>query len=166
MPQSSIPWLETAYSSLGAKETPGNQNTKKILDWAKEAGLSSDYNADSIPWCGLFVSWVFTRNGILYPDSPLWALSWNNFGVKLKEPAIGCVLVFKRNGGGHVGFAISQDKNNFHVLGGNQSDMVSITKIDKDRCVGYRWPKEFQGRLIQPLPTKSLPGVIVSRNEI
>jgi hypothetical protein len=32
------------------------------------------------------------------------------------------------------------DATTYTVLGGNQSDSVSITRIAKDRCVARRWP--------------------------
>lgn len=51
---------------------------------------------------------------------------------------LGDILVFKRDGGGHVGFYVAEDKDYYHVLGGNQSDSVNITRIAKYRCVGIR----------------------------
>jgi len=51
------------------------------------------------------------------------------------------VLIFQREGGGHVGIYIAEDKDCYHVLGGNQSDAVTITRISKKRCVGIRRPK-------------------------
>ena len=50
------------------------------------------------------------------------------------------VLVFERGSGGHVGFAIGQDDTHFFVLGGNQSDAVTIARIAKSRLLGARWP--------------------------
>ena len=44
-------------------------------------------------------------------------------------------------GGGHVGIYIAEDKDCYHVLGGNQSDAVTITRISKKRCFGIRRPK-------------------------
>jgi cell wall-associated NlpC family hydrolase len=51
---------------------------------------------------------------------------------------LGDVLVFKRQGGGHVGLYVGEDKDAYHVLGGNQSDSVSITRILKDRLHAAR----------------------------
>tara|TARA_R110002126_G_scaffold44153_2_gene126133 strand:+ start:545 stop:1216 length:672 start_codon:yes stop_codon:yes gene_type:complete len=47
------------------------------------------------------------------------------------QPITGAVLVFERGSGGHVGFAIGQDDTNFYVLGGNQSDAVTVARIAK-----------------------------------
>ena len=48
--------------------------------------------------------------------------------------------MFKRPGGGHVGFLVGQDATRYRVLGGNQSDAVTETWIEKARCVAIRWP--------------------------
>lgn len=134
------PWMNTAYSRLGVKETPGPRNNATIMQWAEVTGLRKVYTADSIPWCGLFVAFIMAQNGLEPVKDPLWAQNWNKYGTKLSEPAFGAIMVFVRDGGGHVGFYVSEDDYNYHILGGNQSDMVSITKVSKSRCIGYRWP--------------------------
>ena len=50
------------------------------------------------------------------------------------------MLVFTRSGGGHVGFYAGEDADAYHVLGGNQSDAVTIARIAKSRCIAIRWP--------------------------
>lgn len=156
--------MNTANSKIGTKETPGSKNTAEIMSWARETELSKDYTADSIPWCGLFVAWVMVRNGIEPVEQPLWAQNWNKFGKKLAEPAFGAVMVFKREGGGHVGFYVGEDTHNYHILGGNQSDAVSITKVAKNRCIGFRWPPGMDKFLVKGRITGSIPGK-VSQNE-
>lgn len=42
---------------------------------------------------------------------------------------------------GHVGFYVSEDSGTYHILGGNQSNAVTITKVRKGRFLGARWPK-------------------------
>lgn len=133
-------WMNVAKNLIGTDEVPGSKNNPIIIQWAKDLGLIKDYNADSIPWCGLFTAHVLSEAGHDVVDTPLWALSWKNYGEKLDEPLYGAILVFKRTGGGHVGFCVGQEDNYYHVLGGNQDDTVSIKKIEKSRCVGIRWP--------------------------
>lgn len=125
---------------LGTVETAGAGNTPKIMKWAAEVGLSSTYSADSIPWCGLFAAVVVKRAGKQVVGSPLWAKSWANFGVAVAKPGLGDILVFSRKGGGHVGFYVAEDATAYHVLGGNQSDSVSITRIAKNRLFAARRP--------------------------
>jgi uncharacterized protein (TIGR02594 family) len=73
--------------------------------------------------------------------NPLWARNWNNFGVSTKVAMLGDVLVFARESGGHVGIYVGEDAKAYHVLGGNQSNSVSVTRINKSRCIGIRRTK-------------------------
>lgn len=72
----------------------------------------------------------------------------------MPRPAYGCVVVFSREGGGHVGFVVGRDKNgNLMVLGGNQGDAVSIRPFPVSRVTCYRWPSAYpsSGRFVLPL---------------
>lgn len=143
-------WLKTAQASIGVKEYPGAANNPLIMRMATKAAkfLGIKYDGDHVPWCGLFASYCMVENGFIPPSIAIRASEWAKWGVALSKPAPGAVLVFTREGGGHVGFYISEDAQYFHVLGGNQGDAVSIIKIARDRCTAIRWPKEI------PLPTK------------
>jgi len=46
----------------------------------------------------------------------------------------------KQSGLGHVGFYAGEDATAYRILGGNQSDSVSLAWVGKDRLVGARWP--------------------------
>jgi uncharacterized protein (TIGR02594 family) len=131
-----------ALKLYGTLESPGSANNPNIVAWAKEVGgeVADAYKADSIPWCGLFMAVVAKRAGKEIPKHPLWALSWSAFGAKTDAPALGDVLVFARNGGGHVGLYVGEDASAFHVLGGNQSDRVCITRVAKSRLYAARRP--------------------------
>ena len=83
--------------------------------------------------------------------NPYWARNWLQFGLETK-PVPGAVLIFERGSGGHVGFAVGQDDTHFFVLGGNQSDAVTIARIAKSRLLGARWPATYPPRL-QRLPS-------------
>jgi uncharacterized protein (TIGR02594 family) len=131
-----------ALKLYGTLETPGSANNPTIIAWAKEVGgeVADAYKADSIPWCGLFMAVVAKRAGKEIPKHPLWALSWSAFGAKVPDAALGDVLVFVRNGGGHVGLYVGEDASAFHVLGGNQSDRVCITRVSRGRLYAARRP--------------------------
>lgn len=137
-------WHREAQRLIGVKETPGAGNTATILGWAKGLGgfVASYFKADSIPWCGLFVGHVVatTLPAEALPANPLGARNWATFGRKLEVPATGAILVFSRTGGGHVGFYAGEDADAYHVLGGNQSDAVTIARVAKSRCIAIRWP--------------------------
>lgn len=133
-----------AMKFLGLKEIKGAVNNKTITDWANEVGgkVADVYKSDEIAWCGLFLAMLAVRTKRTLPKDPLWALNWNTFGnrVEKEDAMLGDVLVFIRNGGGHVGLYVGEDKTAFHVLGGNQSDSVCITRILKSRLYGVRRP--------------------------
>lgn len=136
--------MNTARNLVGTKERPGTANNPTILEWANAIGgwVANYYTKDEIPWCGLFVAHVLEENNLSLPKNPLSALDYLKWGQKMSKPTPGAIMVFTRNGGGHVGFYVSEDSENYHILGGNQSDMVNVTKIAKNRLAGIRWPKE------------------------
>ena len=138
-------WLAVARSRLGTKEAPGPANSVTILGWARRLGtrvLGIIYNADSVPWCGVFVASCLAEDRLDAPAIAVRARSWATWGKMLRSDRLapGAVLVFERDGGGHVGFYVGEDPVAYHVLGGNQDDAVTIARIAKTRCVATRWP--------------------------
>ncbi|WP_085025672.1 TIGR02594 family protein [Ensifer aridi] len=137
-------WMREARRFMGLKEVTGAASNGTILGWAKRLGgwVAGFYTNDDIPWCGLAVAhWIsFTLPSEPLPANYLSALAWAKFGRQLEAPVLGAVLVFKRPGGGHVGLYVGEDASHFHVLGGNQSNSVSVTRIAKDRLEAIRWP--------------------------
>lgn len=129
--------IAVAVGYLGTNEAKGPVNNPVIMRWAQDLGLKQ-YTADSIAWCGLFVARVVSKAGFEPVKDPLWARNWAKWGTGEKVAMLGDVLVFVREGGGHVGFYVAEDKDFYHVLGGNQSDSVTITRIAKSRCIGIR----------------------------
>lgn len=132
--------LVEAIKLFGVVEAKGTANSPTIIAWANEVGgkVEDVYKQDSIPWCGLFMAVVAKRAGKGVPKDPLWALNWGTFGTKVDKPMLGDVITFIRNGGGHVGIYVAEDNECYHVLGGNQSDMVCITRILKARAYAFR----------------------------
>lgn len=130
--------LLEALRLYGTVETPGKGSNPTILAWAKEVGLDRVYTADSVPWCGLFMAVIAMRAGKRLPAKPLWALSWGTWGEDGGQPELGDVLVFTRDGGGHVGIYVGEDATAYHVLGGNQKDAVTIARVAKERLYACR----------------------------
>jgi len=132
-------WLTEARKYIGTKEIPGVKHESLIVSWwkaIKRGGIKSD----EVPWCAAFVGAMLESVGIQSSrfESAKSYLSW---GVPLEEPQVGCVVVFTRDGGGHVGFVVGRDKyNRLIVLGGNQGNAVTIAAFSRDRVSGYRWP--------------------------
>ena len=139
--------IRLALAEYGTAEVIGKGSSRTILAWRDElnqAGVKIfGYSDDSVPWCGLFAAIVcYRRQKRAYevPAEPLWARNWTSYGVKSPEPALGDVLVFQRGGGGHVGFYVAEDETAYHVLGGNQSDSVTIARVAKARLLAARRP--------------------------
>lgn len=129
-----------AVKEIGTTEIPGKDSNQKILDWAKEVGLDKTYSNDDVPWCGLFMAVIAKRAGKTIPNGPLWALNWARFGNRVLQPMLGDVLTFKRPTGGHVGLYVGEDGEAYHVLAGNQSNAVNITRISKNRVYSMTRP--------------------------
>ncbi len=140
---SAIPWYEEALRLKGTKEGAGRADNPTILRWAKRFGLA--YQHDSTAWCGLFTAHCIATAlpDEPLPSNPLGARNWLRFGVAV-APTLGAIMVFWRgsrsSAQGHVGFYAGEDAAAFHVLGGNQSDSVSIARVAKTRLLGARWP--------------------------
>ncbi|SCX30564.1 putative peptidoglycan binding domain protein [Agrobacterium sp. DSM 25558] len=160
-------WMREARRYMGLKEIAGAKSNPTIMGWAKKAGgwIANYFTDDDIPWCGLAVqNWISTTlPEELLPSNPLGALNWKTFGREVPA-CVGAILVFERPGGGHVGFYVGEDRTHFHVLGGNQQNSVSITRVEKDRLRATRWPKTGEA----PVPGRvqlQKSGAPISRNE-
>lgn len=158
-------WLIEARRLIGQGEIPGPRHNGLIANgWArldKKLGLAARFNDDETPWCGWFVAHCIDVAGLPFPRMYARALAWADWGKPCK-PTVGAVGVFKRPGGGHVGFLVAENAANYYVLGGNQSNAVNIMQLAKNRLVATRWPQGLG------LPEPGLPrntGGPVSRNE-
>ena len=100
-------------------------------------------------WCAAFVNTILLENDI--PTSaevspyPLMARSFLSWGEEVEEPKQGDILVFERGESGwqgHVGFYVSTKKVNgetyYNVLGGNQSNSVSIELYPESKLLSIR----------------------------
>lgn len=159
--------LIEAIKLYGTIEAENEENNPIILSWAREIGgyAKDNYSQDSIPWCGLYVGVCAHRAGWDVPHNPLWAFSWSNWGRPVPEPMLGDILVFSRDGGGHVGFYVGEDHEAYHVLGGNQSDAVTFCRILKTRLKATR---RCPWRIAQPLSVRRIflqPTGGLSKNE-
>lgn len=161
--KSTHPLIQQALLLYGVSEVVGKSSNPIILEWAKEIGQTW-YVSDDIPWCGLFVGVVAHRAGVKLPAQPLRARSWSNFGgnVPIAAAGLGDVLVFSRGNAGHVGLYVGNDGKNFHVLGGNQGDTVSIVPVAKARLIDVR---RCPGITTTPKPVQRLVHGQVSTNE-
>jgi uncharacterized protein (TIGR02594 family) len=142
MPTALPAWLAFARSLIGTAEIPGPKNSPTIMGWIKALGtkvLGIAVFDDETAWCGIFMAWCMRSCMIDPPPIAVRASSWSTWGRPC-SPGVGSVLVFKRPGGGHVGFYTGERPDAYRVLGGNTGNRVAETWIAKDRLVASRWP--------------------------
>lgn len=117
--------VEIASKEIGYKETPKNSNKTKYGKW---------FLLDSVPWCGIFVSWVYNQAG-----KPLGNIGFSKgfagcqtavaYFIKNKKttktPVPGDIVFFDWNGDGrydHTGiFVAGIDTKRFKTIEGNTS---------------------------------------------
>lgn len=134
-------WLTLARKYIGVREVKGPKHSGVIINWL--VNLRAWWRNDEDAWCGVAVAAWMQEAGLPYPKQWYRAKSWSDYGSNLRPERIapGAILVFDRTGGGHVGLYVGHDDLCYHVLGGNQGNAVSITRIMKARCIAIRWPK-------------------------
>jgi len=153
-----IKWIAEARKHIGLREVKGGQHNPLILQFWKDIKRGG-IKDDETPWCAAFVGAMLERTGVQSTRFES-ARSYLDWGRHLDAPAYGCVVVFTRDGGGHVGFVVGKTPSgDLLVLGGNQGDAVCIRAFPTSRVSGYRWPvTEFMES--RPLPVMSVQGSI------
>jgi uncharacterized protein (TIGR02594 family) len=137
----------------GVHEIHGREHSARVIEYHKTTRLRA--SSDEIAWCSSFVNWAFVRSGIRGTDSAR-ARSWLFWGQQiecsLEFAPFGAVVIFQRGAGeqpgpnvldapGHVGFLYGTDAlGSVLVLGGNQSNAVSIRPYSASQVLGIRWP--------------------------
>ncbi|NBN63094.1 TIGR02594 family protein [Microvirga tunisiensis] len=146
-------WLTIARSKMGLHE---QRDRGGLMAWLRSDGHTLGDPA-RLPWCGDFVE---TALALALPaevlhTNPYLARNWLRFGVPLERPSVGAVAVFWRGArtgsSGHVGFYVGEDADHYHILGGNQANMVSVVRIARERLLGFRWPASMPLPLTGPV---------------
>lgn len=140
--QDSTTLISTAESALGLNEQAQKATLQSYL---AEGGVNIDPSQTA--WCAAFVNATLGKNG-LDGTGKLNARSFLDWGQEVTEPKLGDIVVLSRTEDpalGHVGFFKGFDENgNILILGGNQSDSVSVQSYSKDRLLGYRRAEGLQ----------------------
>ncbi|HEX9946172.1 MAG TPA: TIGR02594 family protein [Allosphingosinicella sp.] len=135
------PWYEVALRELaaGVAEREGGEDPR-ILEYLATCSDLEEGEAerDSTPWCSAFVNWCLAQSGLKGTDSG-WARTWAEWGEPIDPPRPGAVAVWARGRTsgdapvitGHVGFLVEDLGDSLLVLGGNQSDSVSLKTYPK-----------------------------------
>ncbi|HEX2843307.1 TIGR02594 family protein [Hyphomicrobium sp.] len=143
-------WLEQAWREFGEAERAGASSNPRIMAMFRDAGRP-DVTRDEVAWCAAFVGACLERAGLRSTRS-LLARSYLKWGDALPKPCIGAIAVFSRGSDpsqGHVGFWLGETDEAIVVLGGNQSNAVSVALYPKSRLLAVRWPAAAQ-TAVQP----------------
>lgn len=144
-------WVQEGRRRLGLHES-----NPKLKAFLKSDGRTLG-DPELLPWCGDFVE---TCIRLALPDEPIpanpyLARNWLSAGVKCPEPVVGAVAVFwrgtKTGTSGHVGFVVGADAKYLSILGGNQSNTVSVARLDRARLLGCRWPATAGAITVAPM---------------
>ncbi|MBD1208519.1 MAG: TIGR02594 family protein [Ignavibacteria bacterium] len=142
--------FDIATYELGTAEIFGDTHNSRIVEY--HAATSLRATSDEVPWCASFVNWCLKKATITGTNSAR-ARSFLTWGVavSLEEAERGDIVVLSRGTNvqfGHVGFFAGQEGKSVLVLGGNQSNKVSISPYPLHRILSIR-------RAIMPSETPS-----------
>lgn len=133
--------LEVASAYLGLSEDRDMDNITLSRFIRQATGMS--INPATTAWCAAFVDAVLHQSGQGGGTGRLNARSYLNWGQSVDNPQRGDIVVLWRgdpNGWqGHVGFFEGYDSNgNIRILGGNQSNQVSVETYPTTQLLGFR----------------------------
>lgn len=135
------PWLTHGFQLLGLHEIPGKVHDYRVVAMFADCG-HPEVKDDETAWCAAFVGSCLAHAGI-EGTKKLNALSYKDWG-RTCDPKVGAIGVKRRAGGaswqGHVGFIVAANHREITMLGGNQSDSVSIARFPIKDFVAVRWP--------------------------
>lgn len=144
------PWMAEMHRKKGLHEVHNNATLAAYMRrWGAYLG-----NPANLPWCGDIMESVVAKT---LPDEPLpgnpfWAQAWNGFGIDAGGPAIGSIGVIRWSlRAGHVGTVAGVSRGRVHLLGGNQSNAVTIASFPEEKFIGFRWPSTFPFKVYPPL---------------
>jgi len=152
------PWCGVFLAEVARRcmEPPGGMTPgyiQSIRDWFKGKSPSGDFGTFSIDSAAHSMLYIirstYIHTGqIVIPNKPAWARHWLGFGECVWGPGDpfgqsgakpGDVCILSRSDGGHVGLLWHDPKNGMlAILGGNQSNSVSIKEYPLSRLLGIR----------------------------
>jgi uncharacterized protein (TIGR02594 family) len=134
-------WLTLAWEDLGIAETPGLRHTQRVLAYYADVGHAQISN-DETAWCAAFLGSCLERAGVVSTRS-LLARSYIDWGDPAPSPRPGTIAVLSRGDDpalGHVGFVVGSTPTDIILLGGNQSDAVTVEVFPRARLLALRRP--------------------------
>ena len=156
-----------ASEEVGTREVKGPKHNPDIVQMFADVGHRWVQD-DETAWCAAFAGAMLERAG-LPSTRKLNARSYMDWGkpVALDAAQPGDVIIFSRGDPkgwqGHVGFFVKHAGTHIEVLGGNQSDAVSIARYPVSRLLGVRrWPDAQPVGAPAPEPEAPKPGFLAA----
>lgn len=136
------PWMAELHRMIGLHERRNNATLNDYMrKWGRWLG-----DVAKLPWCGDMIESAVAKTlpDEPLPTSPFWAQSWKNFGRDVADPIVGSIGVIRWNSrSGHVGVVAGVDGGRVNLLGGNQSDAITIASFPRSKFIAFRWPSTF-----------------------
>jgi uncharacterized protein (TIGR02594 family) len=137
--------LEIAIQECNSNvaEMQGATHNPRILAYFEATSLKA--TTDEVPWCAAFVNWCLREAGLEGTGSAQARsfLRWG-FTIPVEKIEPGDVVVFSRGNRseqGHVAFFLewtSERNRCMNIIGGNQSDRVSVATYSTQRLLSVR----------------------------
>lgn len=142
---------DIAARYIGIKGIAGSSDHPLIQWWLSLCGFGFDAH-DEVPWCSAFINGMAWQIDLPRSKSAA-ARSWLMVGARVPSNSapvaqVGAIVVLSRgsnqpgpeviNAPGHVGLFHSYEGETVRLLGGNQSDGVSIASFPKSAILGIR----------------------------
>jgi uncharacterized protein (TIGR02594 family) len=131
--------LRAAFGDLGLKEIPGKGHHPRIVSMFAKSGNPQVVD-DETAWCSAAIGAWLAESGNKGTGS-LAARSYLQWGTPTDQPKRGDIAVFKRgkpSWQGHVGIYLGRDKGRVTVIGGNQSNAVTVASYPEADLIAYR----------------------------
>jgi len=141
--------MELGFTYLGEKEkfNDGTSNPVVLSFYRDFANWVTD---TEVAWCSAFMNTIYASTGHEYTGT-LLARDWLKVGEEVDDPRPGDIVVFWRvqpnSWQGHVAMYLNHtpDGEYISVLGGNQSNKVSVANYRASRLLGFRRPRVIEG---------------------
>lgn len=147
-------WIQIAKGEVGVAEIKGSTNDSRVIDY--QHSVNSRINGEDgkdFAWCATFINWVLIKAGLpasnvgtdgkkVKGQNGRGAWEFEHYGTKLSKPVFGCIATFNHKGQRHVGFIVGRVTHGksvqYAILGGNQSNQVSVSTNSSPTQL--RWP--------------------------
>ncbi|MEZ5386613.1 MAG: TIGR02594 family protein [Prosthecobacter sp.] len=136
-----------AKNFFGVREVDGPASNPIIQKWILNAASWLDPDDSETAWCGCFRAALSTLVGSDVPAASYRAVNWSEYGEGImhlprsKWPQ-GATVVIRTKAGYHVALLDRIEGDTIYLLGGNQSNKVSIAPFPLESVRAVRIERE------------------------